>query len=113
MMRGQVLSRDLWKIIYRVDEIDHRLEALEAKMEKPTPTFTTAFGSSKPEGVYVKPGDRVQWIGEDVVIDNHLHTDADRLFVWVCRNGQMICYSPRLSDLAVRGKPVLGLERER
>jgi hypothetical protein len=112
MMRGQVLSRDLWKIIYRVDEIDHRLDALEAKMEKPTPTFTTAFGSSKPEGVYVSPGDSVLWDGRRAVVANNASSRGG-LCVWVCHNNELGFFIAQLSDLTVSGKPVLGLEGER
>jgi hypothetical protein len=111
MMRGQVLSRDLWKIIYRVDEIDHRLEALEAKMEKPVPTFTTAFGSSKPEGVYVKPGDRVLWNGEMVVVAENCPNSAG-LYVWAWTRGEPTIRVAQRKDLTVDGKPVLGLEGE-
>jgi hypothetical protein len=99
MMRGQVLSRDLWKIIYRVDEIDHRLEALEAKM------------SSKPEGVYVKPGDRVLWNGEMVVVAENCPNSAG-LYVWAWTRGEPTIRVAQRKDLTVDGKPVLGLEGE-
>jgi hypothetical protein len=113
---GSFVSTPVEEMARRIDAQEQRLDALAALalavLEKPVPTFTTAFGSSKPEGVYVKPGDLVQWKGEMVVVAENYSSSAG-LYVWTWPHGKPTTRVAQRKDLTVDGKPVLGLERER
>jgi hypothetical protein len=62
--------------------------------------------------VYVKPGDPVEWFGEQALVANH-HWSRGGPFVCVWRVAAPRFMVVNLSDLTVDGKPVLGLEGER
>jgi hypothetical protein len=66
----------------------------------------------KPEGVYVKPGGRVKWKGEMVVVAENCPNSA-WLYVWTWTLGEPTIRVAQRKDLTVDGKPVLGLEGER
>jgi hypothetical protein len=69
------------------------------------------YSYPKPEGVYVKPGDPVEWFGEQAVVGQAAGDNS--LYLWVCRDCKIKSVPAYLKDMTHKRKPVLGLEGER